>query len=295
MKRANPFRASNYSDQQDLDLIDLAINGKKDGLNQLVERHRPYIYNVALKMTNNVADAEDIAQEVLIKVVTNLSKYDREKGKFRTWLYRITFNHLLNIKKQKYEKLVSGFDEFFEYIEETPEIPLTPMEEKQMQKEIEESKISCMSGMLMCLDRKQRLIYIVGELFEIDHKLGSEIFETSPANFRQKLTRARKDLYNWMHNKCGLVNKDNPCRCPKKTKGFIKNGWINPDDMKWNSDYKKRIKSFSTDKLKETLLTVDEIYARLYKEHPFKISKNIEDIVEKILHNDKLNSTFDLS
>ena len=81
-----------------------------------------------------------------------------------------------------------------------------------MQQEIEESKVSCMAGMLMCLDREQRLIYIVGELFEIDHNMGSEIFGTSPANFRQKLSRARKDLYHWMHDKCGLVNKENPCR-----------------------------------------------------------------------------------
>ena len=295
MINSNPFNQSNYSDQKDLELINLATNGNRKSLSALIENHRQYIFNIALKMINNVADAEDITQEILIKLVTNLSKYDSTKGRFRTWLYRITFNHFLNTKKQKYEKLVTGFDIFFDYIEETPDIPLNSIEKKEMQAHIEESKISCMSGMLMCLDREQRLIYIVGELFEIDHNLGAEIFEISPANFRQRLARARKDLYNWMHNKCGLVNKDNPCRCPKKTKGFIKNGWINPDDMKWNSNYKKRIKSFSTDKLKETLLTVDEIYARLYKEHPFKISKNTENIVEKIINNDNLNSTFNLS
>lgn len=295
MKIVSPFKYLDYSDQEDLDLIDLAINGNRNSLNSLIERHQQYIYNIALKMVNNIDDAEDITQEILIKLVTNLSKYDHTKGKFRTWLYRITFNHFLNIKKQKYEKLVTSFDVFFDYIEETPNNALTPIEEKEMHKEIKESKVSCMAGMLMCLDREQRLIYILGELFEIDHNLGSEIFEISPANFRQKLTRARKDLYQWMHNKCGLVNKENPCRCPKKTKGFIKNGWINPKDLKWNSDYQQTIADFSENKLEETLLTVDEIYARLYKEHPFKISRNTENIVEKIINNDNLNSTFNLS
>lgn len=295
MKTTNPFSQTDYSDQKDLELIDLAINGSRESLSQLIEKHRQYIYNIALKMINNIADAEDITQEILIKLVTNLSKYDSTKGKFRTWLYKITFNHFLNAKKQKYEKLVTSFDVFFDYIQDTPEIPLTTIEEKEMQKEIEESKVSCMAGMLMCLDREQRLIYIAGELFEIDHNIGSEIFEVSPANFRQKLTRARKDLYQWMHNKCGLVNKENPCRCPKKTKGFIKNGWINPEDLKWNSDYEKSIKDFSKDKIDETLLTVDEIYAELYKEHPFKISRSTENIVEKIVNNDSLNTTFNLS
>ncbi|MFS4492194.1 RNA polymerase sigma factor [Maribacter sp. 2308TA10-17] len=294
MKKDHPFRLADYSDQKDLELIQLAVNGNRNSLSQLIERHQQYIYNIALKMINNVADAEDITQEILIKLVTNLSKYDSTKGKFRTWLYRITFNHFLNTKQQKYEKLVTGFDVFFNYIEETPEIPLTAIEEAELQLEIEESKVSCMAGMLMCLNREQRLIYIVGELFEIDHTLGSEIFEISPANFRQKLARARKDLYQWMHNKCGLVNKENPCRCPKKTKGFIANGWINPKDLKWHSDYQERIKDFSKEKLPATLLTVDSIYTSLYKEHPFKISRNTENIIEKIINNDTLNSTFDL-
>ena len=294
MKTVNPFSGNDYSDHNDIELIGLAIQGNRDSLSQLIEKHRPYIYNIALKMVNNVADAEDITQEILIKLLTNLSKYDSSKGRFRTWLYRITFNHFLNTKKKKYEKLVTGFDVFFDYIQETPEMALTPVEEKEMRKEIEESKISCMAGMLMCLDREQRLIYIVGELFDIDHGLGSEIFEISPANFRQKLTRARKDLYHWMHKKCGLVNKENPCRCPKKTKGFIANGWIDTANMKWQSDYKQKILDFSEGKLDDTLLTIDDIYARLYKEHPFKISRNTENIVENIIQNDNLNFTFDL-
>ncbi len=295
MKTVNPFSQSDYSDQKDVELIDLAMHGNRDSLSQLIERHQQYIYNIALKMVNNVTDAEDITQEILIKLVTNLSKFDASKGRFRTWLYRITFNHFLNTKKQKYEKLVTSFDVFFSYIEETPEVELTLIEEKELQQEIEESKVSCMAGMLMCLDREQRLIYIVGELFEIDHNLGSEIFEISPANFRQKLTRARKDLYQWMHNKCGLVNTENPCRCPKKTKGFIANGWIQQGEMKWHSDYQQKIVDFSERKLEKTLLTVDEIYARLYKEHPFKISQNTKNIVEKIINNDDLNTTFRLN
>ena len=113
MKNTNPFSQSDYSDQNDLELIDSVMKGNRKSLNTLIEKHQPYIFNIALKMLNNIADAEDITQEILIKLVTNLSKYDRSKGKFRTWLYRITFNHFLNSKKQKYEKLVTGFDVFF--------------------------------------------------------------------------------------------------------------------------------------------------------------------------------------
>ena len=60
------------------------------------------------------------------------------------------------------------------------------------------------------------MIYIIGEMFRADHTVGSEIMEMSKANFRMKLSKARKDLINFMQNKCGLIDKANPCRCHKK-------------------------------------------------------------------------------
>ena len=290
----NPFKSTKYSDEKDLELLSLALAGDKQGLSQLIGRHQAYIFNIALKMINNIDDAKDVTQEVLLKLITNLGKYDSAKGKFRTWLYRITFNHILNIKKQKYEQLVTGFDSFFGLIENSPVHDLKEEQEKEMQEFIEESKLACMAGMLMCLSREQRLIYIVGEVFEIDHNLASEIFEITPANFRQKLSRTRKDLYQWMNNKCGLVNQENSCRCKKKTKGFIENGWVNPDDLKWNSDYHQSIIEVTNSKIENTLRTIDDLYAKLYKEHPFKIDKTPSNIIDKIINNKELKSIFRL-
>ncbi len=293
--KENPFSGKNYSDEYDQILIAKATSGDRNSLSELVTRHQQYIFNIAMKMINNVEDAEDVTQEILVKLVTSLAKYDATKGKFRTWLYRITFNHFLNIKKQSYEKVVTSFDVFFNYIDGSPNIDLSEDEEKEMQLEMEESKVACMAGMLMCLDREQRLTYIVGEVFEIDHQLASEIFEVTPDNFRQKLSRARKDLHQWMHNRCGLVNVANPCRCPKKTKGFIQNGWVSPENMKWHSNYSQKIKELSDTKIEEVLTDIDDIYARLYKEHPFKIAKKSEDIIEAIINNDNLRNSFKLT
>jgi RNA polymerase sigma factor (sigma-70 family) len=291
----NPFSGKNYSDEYDQILIVRAINGDRSSLSELVKRHQQYIFNIAMKMINNLEDAEDITQEILVKLITSLVKYEPSKGRFRTWLYRVTFNHFINIKKQSYEKAVTDFDVFFDYIEGSLTNDLSENEEKEMQLEIEESKVACMAGMLMCLDREQRLIYIVGEIFEVDHQLASEIFEVTPDNFRQKLSRARKDLHQWMHNRCGLVNTANPCRCPKKTKGFIQNGWVNPENMKWHSNYTQKIYELSETKIDKVLIDIDETYARLYKEHPFKIAKKSEDIIEAVINNENFRTAFKLA
>jgi RNA polymerase sigma factor (sigma-70 family) len=290
----NPFQEDAYSDDKDYELIAEALAGQRHSLNQLIECHQPFIYNLALKMTNHLADAEDVTQDILIKVITNLATFDRQKGRFRTWLYRVTFNHVLNLKKQKYEILVSSFEEFFAAIGKTPEAEWTEDSDSERRLLIAEARVACMTGMLMCLTREQRLVYIVGDLFEIDHKLAAEIFEISPANFRQQLTRARRDLYEWMNNRCGLVNQLNPCRCPKKTKGFIAQGWVNAEPLKWHSDYEKTIGDLAKSKLQVARAGVDEAYAALFRQHPFKQGKPAGGVLAAITSHATLRQVFRL-
>jgi RNA polymerase sigma factor (sigma-70 family) len=290
----NPFSKTNYIDSIDTRLIEATLNGEKTSLEALLKRHQDFIYNVALKMLNNVADAEDVTQEILIKIITQLSKYDATKAQFRTWLYRITFNHVLNMKKNQYETVVTDFTTFFGYIDGAKDIPVSEEEEKDLKELFEESKIACMAGMIMCLDRMQRLVYIVGEVFEIDHNLAAQIFETTPDNFRQKLSRARKDLYNWMHKKCGLVNLENPCRCKSKTKSFIEAGYVDPKNLKWLSNYKHRMFELSEKRLDDAIEARDLIYKDLHKSHPFKISLKAVDVYKTILKNKDFNSIMKL-
>jgi RNA polymerase sigma factor (sigma-70 family) len=290
----NPFQTAQYNDEEDYKLIQQILNGSSKSLDALVKKHQQYIFNVALKVISNVQDAEDITQEVLIKVLSNLSKYDPKKGRFRTWLYRITFNHILNLKKQKQEKLITGFDFFFDFIDETPAIAIEDEKEQDYQMAVEESKVACMSGMIMCLDREQRLVYVIGEMFEIDHNLAAEIFNITPDNFRKKLSRARKDLYQWMHNRCGLVNEQNPCRCPKKTKGFIERGVVDPVNRKWMSDYKTRIFELSDKKSDEVLNARDSVYAELFRKHPFKENQHASLVLNKILNTEEITNNLGL-
>ncbi|MBK8802263.1 MAG: sigma-70 family RNA polymerase sigma factor [Fibrobacteres bacterium] len=206
-------------------LIARSLEGDRKALEALLERNRTFIYNVALKFFNNIEEAQDATQEVLLKTLSRLSTYDESKAAFRTWLYRITFHHFLNAKQTAYERNITGFGVFHDLIDSVPSQELEEHEEKALALDIQESMVSCTAGMIMCLDREQRLVYIVGEVFEIGHLMASEALDISPDNFRQKLSRARRDLQEWMNNRCGLVNQANPCRCPKKTKGFIAKGW----------------------------------------------------------------------
>jgi len=290
----NPFSSKKYNDNSDELYIKNTLDGDKKSLNSLLEKHQDYIYNIALKMLNDVSDAQDATQEILIKLLTNLSKYDSSKSKFRTWLYRITFNYILDLKKSPYENIEPNFTKFFGFMESVPDIPIEEEELSEFEETIEEAKIGCMAGMLMCLSREQRLIYIVGEVFKIDHNLASEIFEITSANFRKKLSRARKDLYSWMHNKCGLVNKENPCRCRNKTKFFINEGHIDTDNLKWNANYKIKMYQLSSENIDDTIIARDQVYNKLYSEHPFKINLKANEVLNEIVNHKEFNQFLNL-
>ena len=71
------------------------------------------------------------------------------------------------------------------FLDSIPNTDLTQDEALTLKETVGEVKLSCMSGMLLSLDRERRLIYILREVFRIDHRLASEILKISPDNFRQ--------------------------------------------------------------------------------------------------------------
>ena len=290
----NPFKSGYEDHSPDLQLIEEALNGSGQALEALVNRHQHYIYNIAFKMVMNPFDAEDITQEVLIKMVTKLAQFQGNSN-FKTWLYRITFNHFLKMKKQRMETLITTFDAYGEGLDQVKDVGLSEVEKIEQKEVIEEAKLSCMSGMLLCLNRTQRLVYILGEIFEADHNIGAELLDISKANFRKRLERARKDMYQFMNKKCGLINKNNPCRCARKTTGFIQNGWVDPEKRKFNAHYLKSIAEKLEVKNQKLTTLIEEEYKDLFQKGPFQEKVHVDRLMKSVLGDQKVRDIFNLN
>lgn len=265
----NPF-AEAVDESTETSLIEQAKHGSREALERLVLRHQAWIYNIAVRMVYHAQDAEEVTQEVLIKAITRLSTFQGE-SQFRTWLYRITANHVLNMKRRGGETEARTFSSYADAINDTPDLELPDPKSVAVDVPllVEEVKASCTAGMLLCLDRKQRLIFTLGEILGASDTVGSEILEMTADNFRQSLSRARRDLYQFMHGQCGLVNANNPCRCPKKTKGFIEAGHVDPHDLQFVPLHLRRINQAAAGVVRTIENTVDEQYAAIFREHPF--------------------------
>ncbi len=290
----NPFLKEYTSDKTDEELVKRAQNGDKKSLENLILKHQPYIYNIAWKMVRNPSDAEDLTQEATIKIITNLASF-KMNSSFRTWAYRIVANHFLMSKRRPNESIFESFDKMAQGLEMTPDHPLTDMEQEENKAFIKEMNYSCMSGMLLCLTREQRLVYILGEMFNADHTLGSEILNISKDNFRQRLSRSRKDLFNFMNEKCGLVNKSNPCRCHKKVTFALDNKIIDSKNLLFNKSEYAKFRSEIKGDADEMMDIVEDKYSALYGQLPYKKDFDKKTFLEDIVNDDHIKNLMNLN
>ena len=280
-------------ENNDFSLIRSALNGNKEALNELVKSHNKFVYNLCLKMVYCPIDASDAAQEIWIKVITHLKTFEF-RSKFSTWLYRIAVNHILSMNKIKMESSIpNSFESYGQGMDSIVDEELNIEDSFVKNELIEEAKFSCMMGMLLCLNRDQRMAFVLGEIFSFDHKLGSAMMEISEDNFRQKLSRARKDISNFTNKRCSQIDKNNSCKCRKKVKGFIEKKYIDPNLMKFNNSFSSTIKDeyiSRYDKLSEIKEELDmEFFSQLpYNEPIYKII-TLENILEKMELNNLLN------
>jgi RNA polymerase sigma factor (sigma-70 family) len=292
----NPFAEITDSDFTDTDLVDRAKNGDRAALEKLVLRHQAWIYNIAIRMVFHPQDAEEVTQEVLVKAITKLSTF-KGRSQFRTWLYRIAANHVLNMKRRSAETKVTTFADYGAAINRTPDLDLPDRKSVPVELPVlvEEAKNGCTMGMLLCLDRKQRLIFTLGEILGASDAIAAEVLEMSADNFRQCLARARRDLHSFMNNQCGLVNKSNPCRCAKKTRGFIQDGHVDPHRLLFVPEHVERVRAVAGEMVREIDDVVEQQYAAVFRDHPFLQPSDEIDWLRRILESGDLRAALHLN
>jgi len=239
-----------------------------------IERLWKMIYNISLQMLHSPDDAEDAAQEIILRII---EKHDTFRGesKLETWAYRIARNHLIDFKRKHFRESISF--EMFEadvtdFVPYDNELGLSEQEERIY---IEQIKTGCTMAMLQCLAPDERFIFIIGAIFNFDGKTAAEICGISHSAYRKALSRSKGRITNFMNNNCGLVSENAFCKCRKRLliatqRGRITTGPVHaaPEQLKI-SEY--------TDEMNE----IDAI-AQIYRDNPFieeasRFRKQIED------------------
>ncbi len=269
-----------------------ALKGNREALNALIERIHPLIYNLAIRMLQNLEDAEDAVQEILMKVISHLDGF-RGEAAFTTWVYRIASNHLLTLSQHHLARQETSFEEMEEKLNLSLALGEASVPEQyEFQTLVAEVKISCSLAMLMCLGYELRIALILGEIFQVNAAEAAYILDISSTAYRKRLSRARMQLRTFIRNQCGLVNPENPCRCSKHVGNKLRFGLLNPNKLAYtdllNNDEVKRQAAGYCEEMEEVRREIGLIRAIPQYEMPLQMLDSMKQLLNNpqypILH-----------
>lgn len=227
------------------------------------------VYRLALSLTDNENDAEEITQEAFYRAFRSFDTF-RKDSSFFTWIYRITLNVGNSyIMQRKMKMPVEILTEDMGYslkdiFDENP--PINP-ETLYIAKEV---RIKCLHCLTTCLPNEQRKIFCLAITIGLPYKQVSEILECSLSKVKTTIHRAKQRWFGYMENRCALIKKSNPCHCTQWVRFGIEQGWFSKEDAKNQSS---QIDSHALEEIRE-LRNLRDIYKLLYPQDMDKYLAN---------------------
>jgi len=177
----NKKKIVGFSD--DVSLIKAIAGGNKNAFAILAKKHIPIIYSVAFRMNFSKSEAEDIAQEVMLKIWMNAEKWDvNKKAKVSTWIYRITHNLCLDVLRKNKSNFNDNYMEIADKSDNAEAQYIKTEDDNIMQKLINE------------LPERQRIALVFACYQELSYEEISHIMNTTVKSVESLLVRAKKNL-----------------------------------------------------------------------------------------------------
>ncbi|MCU0666950.1 MAG: RNA polymerase sigma factor [Candidatus Omnitrophica bacterium] len=169
-----------------LELLGRASHGDMDAFEQIYKATSGFVYNVAFRITRNSPDAEEVTQDVFMKIYRNLKNF-QFRSTFNTWVYRITLNTAIN-RYRKSSKEEKGRVDYDNLIESLPDN--RPVREAAMQSD-NEFRLNALLGMLT---QEHRVCIILREIEGLSYQEISDSLRIPVNTVRSRLKRAREAL-----------------------------------------------------------------------------------------------------
>ncbi len=169
----------------DKELIQEILLGNNNAFKTLVEKYQQQVFRVVMGFVHSKEDAEDVTQDIFIKVYQSLSSF-KGKSEFSTWLYRVAVNMSLNfINRNKKNSILESLEKLF-HKSSDEKTPLEQMEDAERDKLIQEAIDS--------LPEKQKTAFVLSRYEELSQKKIASIMDTTEGAVEQLLQRAKANL-----------------------------------------------------------------------------------------------------
>ena len=266
--------------------VDKATAGDKKALETLVTSVQDMVFNLSLRMLGTFADAEDATQDILLKMITHLSSF-RGDSSFTTWVFSIAVNHLKNYKKHMFARRPLSFEYYGDDIE-NGKIQDVPDLTQDVEKDIlaEELKMSCTNVMLQCFDMESRCIFILGTMFKLDSRIAGEVLEMTPEAYRQRLSRIRKKMADFLGQYCGEYGSGR-CKCKERVNYAIQNDRINPLQLDYTTATEISIQTMMD--VKNAMEDIDDLSQDFSFCKPYQSPERTKHLIQEFLKSTQLS------
>ena len=270
---------NSFTNEELLNLIQKATAGDKSSLETVILNIQDLVFNLSLRMLGTFPDAEDASQDILLKLMTHLSSFKGESS-FSTWVFRIAVNHLKDYKKHMFAQFPLSFEFYGDDIRnaKTEDIPdLTQNVEQAIL--AEELKLSCTNVMLQCLDTENRCIFILGTMFKVDSRIAGDILGITPEAYRQRLSRVRKKMADFLTEYCGEYGKGK-CHCADRVNYAIQSHRIHPTQLYFQTAVSSEVMLG----VKEAMEEIDDLSQEFSFCKTYQSPENLKQFIEEFLN-----------
>ncbi|MGC1871968.1 MAG: sigma-70 family RNA polymerase sigma factor [Acidobacteriaceae bacterium] len=186
--------SSDLSQMSDAEIMQRAGAGDEACLEFLIAKYRRPIISFMYRMVHNQAVAEELAQEVFLRVYRARATY-RAEARFSTWLYRIASNMAINhARDTKYERASASIylDQADEDTGTKPDVPdLRPIAEQDM---LQDERMRRIREHVMALPERQRMAVVMHKYQDMDYKQIGAVLKLSESATKSLLFRAYQTL-----------------------------------------------------------------------------------------------------
>jgi len=174
-------------DNEERILIQRCQQGDRTACQDIFLKYKDTVYNIAYGILRNVEDAQDMTQEVFIRVFEKINQF-RFKSSFSTWLHRIVVNMCINErrKRKKYKSKVTEFTDYYEQMRPPVKTPEEALLKKERQNKIQEA--------LGKLKDAHRTILVLREIEGLSYEELANVLQCSVGRIKSKLHEARMEL-----------------------------------------------------------------------------------------------------
>lgn len=176
--------------QDDRELVQRCLAGANSAWESLLRLYSPRVYNLCYRFTGNTVEAEDLTQEVFVKVFQTLRSFDPSISQFPTWLNRVARNHLVDhYRRTRHERANYSLDD-----EERAFDPKAGAESEPSRRVEHRERKEILQAALNRLSPEMREVVILRDLQDLEYAEIGKVLGVPEGTVKSRLNRGRLEL-----------------------------------------------------------------------------------------------------